>query len=131
MFNDDVLMCVANGRAIAEVVVQRARKSVAVKVAEIAVSWDVLSLNPIEELGIHVVKLMEWIGGMGGLQEQWQRQGPVGPTGKVLLLAVCVWHTDADVAEVVVEAVGHYVVGRTDVWQWVFEILVQPRGEEI
>lgn len=131
MFNDDVLMCVANGRAIAEVVVQRARKSVAVKVAEIAVSWDVLSLNPIEELGIHIVKLMERIGRVRGLQEQWQRQGPVGPAHKMLLLVVGVWNTDADVAEVVVEAIGHNVVGRTDVWQWVLEILVQPRGEEI
>lgn len=124
-------MSVADGRAIAEVIMQWAWYAVAVEVAEIAVGRDVLSFNSVEELGIHIVKLMERIGRVRGLQEQWQRQSPVGPACKMLLLVVGVWHTDADIAEVVVEAIGHYVVGRTDVWQRMFEILMQPRGEEI
>ena len=131
MFDDDILVSVADRGAVAKTVVQRTWNAVAVEVAEIAVCRYVLSLNPVEELGIHIVKLMERIGRVRGLQEQWQRQGPVGPAHKMLLLVVGVWNTDADIAEVVVETIGHYVVGRTDVWQWVFEILVQPRGEEI
>lgn len=131
MFDDDILVSVADRGAVAEMVVQRTWNAVAVEVAEIAVCRYVLSLNPVEELGIHIVKLMERIGRVRGLQEQCQRQGPVGPACKMLLLVVGVWHADTDIAEVVVEAIGHNVVGRTDVWQWVLEILVQPRGEEI
>lgn len=131
MFDDDILVSVADRGAVAETVVQRTWNAVAVEVAEIAVCRYVLSLDFVVELGIHVVKLMERIWRVRGLQEQWQRQGPVGPACKMFLLVVGVWHTDTDIAEVVVEAIGHYVVGRTDVWQWVLEILVQPRDEEI
>lgn len=131
MFDDDILVSVADRGAVAETVVQRTWNAVAVEVAEIAVSRDVLSLDFVVELSVHIVKLMERIGRVTGLQEQWQRQGPVGPACKMLLLVVGVWHTDTDVAEVVVESVGYYVVGRTDIWQRVLEILVQPRGEEI
>ena len=115
MLDDNVLMCVANGRSVAEVIMQRAWQSVAVEVAEIAMGRNVLCLYPIEELGIHIVELMERIGRVSGLQEQWQWHGPVGPTGKMLLLVVGVWHTYTDVAEIVVETVGHYVVCRADV----------------
>lgn len=131
MFDDDILMSVADRGAVAETVVQRTWNAVAVEVAEIAVSRDVLSLDFVVELSVHIVKLMERIGRVRGLQEQWQRQGPVGPACKMLLLVVGVWHTDTDVAEVVVESVGYYVVGRTDIWQRVLEILVQPCDEEI
>lgn len=131
MFDDDILVSVANRGSVAKMVVQRTWNAVAVEVAEIAMSRNILSLYLIEKLRIHIVKLMERIGRVRGLQEQWQRQGPVGPACKMLLLVVGVWHTDTDVAEVVVESVGYYVVGRTDIWQRVLEILVQPRGEEI
>ena len=47
------------------------------------------------------------------------------------MLAVCMWHTDADIAEVVVQALGDYIVGRAHIWQRVLEILMQPCDEEI
>lgn len=47
------------------------------------------------------------------------------------MLAVCMWQTDADITEVVIQALGDYVVGRAHIWQWVLEILMQPRNEEI
>lgn len=131
MFDDDILVSVADRGAVAKTVVQRTRNAVAVEVAEIAMSRNILSLYLIEKLRIHIVKLMKRIGGVRGLQEQCQRQGPVGPACKMLLLVVGVWHTDTDIAEVVVEPVRHYVVGCSYVGQWVFEILVQPCDEEI
>lgn len=47
------------------------------------------------------------------------------------MLAVCMWHADADVSKVIVQALWDYVVGRAHILQWVLEILMQPCDEEI
>ena len=47
------------------------------------------------------------------------------------MLAVCMWHADADVSKVIVQALGDYIVGRAHILQWVLEILMQPCDEEI
>ena len=47
------------------------------------------------------------------------------------MLAVCMWHADADVSKIIVQALGDYIVGRAHIWQWVLEVLMQPCDEEI
>jgi hypothetical protein len=131
MFDDDILVSVANRGSVAKTVVQRTWNAVAVEVAEIAMSRNILSLYLIEKLRIHIVKLMDRMGRVYRLQEQRQWQCTVGPLGEVLLFDGSMRNTDTYIAEVVVETLRHYVVGRADVGQRMFEILVQPRGEEI
>ena len=68
MFYDDVLMSVADGRTVPEVIVQRAWNATAVKIAEVTVSWNVIRLYLFKELRVHVVELMERFGRVIGLQ---------------------------------------------------------------
>ena len=68
MFYDDVLMSVADGRTVPEVIVQRAWNATAVEIAEVTVSWNVIRLYLFKELRVHVVELMERFGRVTGLQ---------------------------------------------------------------
>lgn len=68
MFYDDVLMSVADGRTVPEVIVQRAWNATAVEIAEVTVSWNVIRLYLFKELRVHVVELMERFGRVIGLQ---------------------------------------------------------------
>lgn len=70
MFYDDVLMSVADGRTVTEVIVQRAWNAAAVEIAEVAVSRNVISLYSAIELRVHVVELMERFGRVISLQQQ-------------------------------------------------------------
>lgn len=68
MFYDDVLMSVADGRSVTEVIVQRAWNATSVEIAEVAVSWNIIRLYFVIELRVHVVELMERFGRVVGLQ---------------------------------------------------------------
>lgn len=68
MFYDDVLMSVADGRSVSEVIVQRTWNAAAVEIAEVTVSWNVIRLYLFIELRVHVVELMERFGRVIGLQ---------------------------------------------------------------
>lgn len=68
MFYDDVLMSVADGRTVPEVIVQRAWYAAAVEIAEVAVSRDVIRLYSAIELRVNVVELVERFGRVIGLQ---------------------------------------------------------------
>ena len=68
MFYDDVLMSVADGRTVPEMIVQRTWNAAAVEIAEVAVSWNVIRLYFIIELRVHVVELMERFGRVVCLQ---------------------------------------------------------------
>ena len=68
MFYDDVLMSVADGRTVPEMIVQRTWNAAAVEIAEVAVSWNVIRFYLFIELRVHVVELMERFGRVVGLQ---------------------------------------------------------------
>lgn len=131
MFDDDILVSVADRGAVAKTVVQRTRNAVAVEVAEIAMSRNILSLYLIEKLRIHIVKLMDRMGRVYRLQEQRQWQCTVGPLGEVLLFDGSMRNTDTYIAKVVVETLRRYVVGCAHILQRVVEVVVQPREYEI
>lgn len=68
MFYDDVLMSVADGRTVPEMIVQRTWNAAAVEIAEVAVSWNVIRFYLFIELRVHVVELVERFGRVVGLQ---------------------------------------------------------------
>ena len=70
MFYDDVLMSVADGRSVPEVIVQRTWNAAAVEIAEVAMSWNVIRLYIVIELRVHVVELVERFGRVISLQQQ-------------------------------------------------------------
>ena len=65
------------------------------------------------------------------MEQQRERKGVRSPLAQMAGLSGRVRLANAKVAEIEIEPPRHYRVGCTNVGQWVTEVVVHPRPEEI